>query len=486
VEQIMKNYRFLFFIFVFGFITVLAAQQTLSTSGEDNTKRTIDDLKEKIVTNPNDAELFNELGYLYLEAEKWSHAVSTFKKCIALSDTFTQAINGLGKAYHEKGESAFIPVEKIKKLFKIDNYSKAERQFEKALKLRPEYLDPLYNMGVNYLAKTGKNNHEKAVGTLNDVLDRDSTYKDVDLILGIAYQHIQEYDKAEKVLLAAMANNRWVSKANLRLSDIYLEMDENEKAITTYYEGVTSLRDEELLSDIYAELKVLMTTRERHKFEDLSLEDQGNFIRKLWKRKDPTPTTEENERFVEHFERKKFALENFPDIIPPYYDDRGKVYVKYGPPDAKHIGKLSMQGIKENESWAYEESIRKGLTFDFVKKGHTYREVNDLGEAAPPGVNISSIEGVRSQVYGERYGFTESYDRFALVGPEGINQTMFADFQANRMEANRDAPAESFDFKLPGEQLSFVYNLAQFKSSDGKARTEVYLGIPNNLSLIHI
>ena len=170
---------------------------------------------------------------------------------------------------------------------------------------------------------------------------------------------------------------------------------------------------------------------------------------------------------------RQSGADGISSIIPPYYDDRGKVYVKYGPPDARHIGKLSMEGIKENESWAYEESIRKGLTFDFVKKGHSYREVNDLAEAAPPGVNISSIEGVRSQLYGERFGFTESYDRFSLVGPEGINQTMLAEFQANRIVANRDAPAESFVHELPGKRLSFVYNIAQFRTPDKKNRTEI-------------
>jgi GWxTD domain-containing protein len=473
-------FRVSLLILFFCLTTLISAYDIYQFVEEDSLQIRIEHLKNEIQKDTENASLRNQIGYLYLEAEEWHHATSAFKKCIAISDTFAQAYNGLGMAYHERGESAFIPVEKIKRLFKIDNYSLAEKKFERALELRPGYLDPLYNIGKNYLAKTGLNNYEKAVDSLIRTLEFDSTYKDADYVLGIAYQHVRDFENAERVLLSAINANRWVGKANMRLSDIYLEIEKYEEATQSYYEGLLTIDDPKLFADIYAELNVLMTFDQRKKYKSLADDEKGEFIRKFWKKKDPTPTTETNERFVEHFKRKRFALVNFPDIISPYYDDRGKVYVKYGQPDARHIGKLSMEGIKENESWAYEESIQKGLTFDFVKKGHSYREVNDLSEAAPPGVDISSIEGVRSRLYEERFGFTESYDRFSLVGPEGINQTMLAEFQANRIVANREAPAESFVHELSGNKLSFVYNLAQFRTPDKNTRTEVYLGIPNN------
>lgn len=65
-------------------------------------------------------------------------------------------------------------------------------------------------------------------------------------------------------------------------------------------------------------------------------------VKKFWIQKDPTPTTPTNERLVEHWERIQYARRNFrySNYSPYGTDDRGTVYVKYGPPGRTKSGML--------------------------------------------------------------------------------------------------------------------------------------------------
>ncbi len=439
----------------------------------------MEDLKNRITLHPDSAALHIKLGNLFLESEEWGKAQTEFEKAVALDELSAEAHNGLGLALHGKGESIFIPIEKIKKLFKVDNYSLAEKQFKRALELNPEYLDPLYNMGVNFIAKGGEDSYRQAVSTLETLRKKDPLYKDADFMTGMAFLNLKDWDRAEKTFGALIEANRSTAKAMLRLSQIYMETEREDKAVSLYYESLMKITDEKIFQDIYIELKPLMTRDESVTYGSLPLEEKGVFIRKFWKRRDPTPTTEANERFVEHFHRVRMAMENYPDIIPPYYDDRGKVYVKYGEPDAKFASPVYGEQIYENESWSYEQSVMKGLTFDFVKKGHSFREVRDLSEAAAAGTGSAYRNSVIQQLYFDRASFTEAYAKFAL-GPGTINQSVMADFHANRMETYKEAPAEVFNYKPTGGYLPFVYNIAQFRESNERVGLEIYMGVPES------
>jgi len=63
-------------------------------------------------------------------------------------------------------------------------------------------------------------------------------------------------------------------------------------------------------------------------------------IKRFWIEKDPTPGTAFNERLIEHWERIAYARRNFTlQKDSPYdTDDRGTIYVKYGPPDKSQAG----------------------------------------------------------------------------------------------------------------------------------------------------
>lgn len=75
----------------------------------------------------------------------------------------------------------------------------------------------------------------------------------------------------------------------------------------------------------------------------------GAKMRGFWIEKDPTPTTEINERLLEHWERIAYAREHFTKASNTVYgtDDRGLIYVKFGKPDKSKKG---FWGANKNES----------------------------------------------------------------------------------------------------------------------------------------
>jgi len=86
-------------------------------------------------------------------------------------------------------------------------------------------------------------------------------------------------------------------------------------------------------------------SKELSEWQNLLKKDNTELVQKIktfWEFKDPIPTTEINERLIEHWLRIAHLKENFKMAKSTAYDtdDRGLVYVKYGEPERKFTGKL--------------------------------------------------------------------------------------------------------------------------------------------------
>jgi len=103
--------------------------------------------------------------------------------------------------------------------------------------------------------------------------------------------------------------------------------------------------------------------------------DKKEWLRKYWKLKDPTPTTEKNESKLEFNQRVIFARSHFSALwnykhmkyLPDQHlrlgwdhapwDARGELYIKYGEPDIRTV-----------EGWHTEEWIYYNYGVDFLVK----------------------------------------------------------------------------------------------------------------------
>ncbi|MCP4548213.1 MAG: GWxTD domain-containing protein [bacterium] len=85
---------------------------------------------------------------------------------------------------------------------------------------------------------------------------------------------------------------------------------------------------------IWQDIGLIMTPAEEEQFQRIgSTDDLNAWVSAFWVLRDPTPTTELNERREEHFKRLETARTNYPAADISGLDLRGRDYVFLGPPD---------------------------------------------------------------------------------------------------------------------------------------------------------
>ncbi len=111
----------------------------------------------------------------------------------------------------------------------------------------------------------------------------------------------------------------------------------------------------------------IATPEELKKFKSLK-DDRAKeeFLNIFWRKRDPIPLTPQNEFFAEFVERVKYADEHFSlGKRKGRYTDRGRIYIKYGPPD--QIQKVALVShARDREEWIYFTKGRPGMKFIFV------------------------------------------------------------------------------------------------------------------------
>jgi GWxTD domain-containing protein len=200
----------------------------------------------------------------------------------------------------------------------------------------------------------------------------------------------------------------------------------------TYLQRLQIAGAETLRNEYETDFVILLEKREQKAYQALSLPQRRDYITLYWQQRDPDPFTPANERLEEHLERRAHVRENFYTDKPPYFDDRGKIYLKYGRPKFRYVdpGGVNMainqdlsllvpdggfvgeqaifdsSGIRRisqtnpplpwqktaamlppgsvavlpNETWSYDQ-IQSGLVFNFVRQGQLFKQTPDLRHA---------------------------------------------------------------------------------------------------------
>src|SRR6185437_10641155 len=125
----------------------------------------------------------------------------------------------------------------------------------------------------------------------------------------------------------------------------------------------------------------IITDEERQAFKHLQTdEEREQFVENFWKRRDPTPDTEENEYKEEIYRRIAYANDHYASGIPGWKTDRGMIYIKYGAPDEvdSHASGGSYERPMEEgggetstypfEDWRYRylEGVGTNVIIEFV------------------------------------------------------------------------------------------------------------------------
>lgn len=141
-------------------------------------------------------------------------AAKDFEKAISFNSKFTNAYIANGEAY-----------------LSMRMISKALENFNKAYELEPGNA-----AAINHLTTLSFNDHQfqKAI----DFAQKCKDCEDASRVLGISYYNLEDYGKAEKFLLEAIAKNPKDAEAVYTLGRTYLELDDEKKALPQFQKAV--------------------------------------------------------------------------------------------------------------------------------------------------------------------------------------------------------------------------------------------------------
>ena len=135
------------------------------------------------------------------------------------------------------------------------------------------------------------------------------------------------------------------------------------------------------IEEAIEQLEYIASGSEIDTLEDAeTIEEKMELFRAFWKKKDPSPNTEENELMLEYYRRIDYANQNFKGYKGRgWATDMGMVYIMLGPPDQVHREPVAMDS-RPYEYWEYYNIQRTFLFVDQTGFGD-YRLVNrDYGD----------------------------------------------------------------------------------------------------------
>lgn len=277
-------------------------------------------------------------------------------------------------------------------------------------------------------------------------------------------------------------------------------------------------------------IRVILPDDERREWESLdeaSDDDVVRRIKRFWVEKDPTPTTPENERLIEHWTRIREArgrfVQNTRSVIGT--DDRGLVYLRFGEPDRSDGGflgaseqemRIRLPGTRHSadranlrrydvspqyEVWVYDSLNDQGFTyflFGNVDGTGPFELVDGVHRLIPPSArSAASARATSGGVPAEHYLQLFYYQDLAVVGGHfgrrfGELERLWNSYTERRrsyVSATGAAPQESeleaLEFRFRDEDTYNPPNPPQvpvLSEFEGRARDEIVAQMIRTLS----
>ena len=209
-------------------ITILKAR---ALSATDQTEAAIGILEAVAMKNNSDPELYNALGKLYLDQEKYHSAIKHYSKGITL---LKQLKNEHWFYFYGRG----ISYERLKV------WAKAEKDFKQALKLSPDQADVLNYLGYSWVdQKLNLSQAMKLIRKAVKLKPQSGYYVDS---LGWAHYQLHNFHKAVMFLEKAVELKPDDPVINDHLGDVYWRLGRHLEA-KYQWKQVLSLKPEDVL-----------------------------------------------------------------------------------------------------------------------------------------------------------------------------------------------------------------------------------------------
>ena len=444
---------------------------------EDDTKDAQKSLEKALGHDKNDARIYEGLLDTYLARDKKKEFLKTLNNFQKISGEakykYYEAL-GMDKFDLDGYEDGFF-WDTLEQLVRENDMNSAALN-----RLCDSYIDDKF--------------YERGILFLNEMIDGGGDNPDLLFQLGRIYTSTGDDELAKDIFQRVSEQDTDSLSARQRfiMAKQLFRLEEETLGCEMYFSAARNM-DDQLAEEAFKEIKDITESDERKEFEYTPSGKKGVFLISFWGRKDPTPTTEKNERLIEHYKRLEHVKTAFYSPLRPGYDERGRVYIKHGEPDQK-VSYSGNWAVRENVSWLYQKNRSNPLIYHFVERNNYYRMAYRLEEALIPDMEQEVAMGARNieSLFRSRAEIHPKYDQLAneITRIQGSYQDarygylddLFRDEEyLTERGFTEGETTETFNFEYEEEPMNFYYLPASFMTdSDSLSELNVYFGLPTD------
>ena len=171
----------------------------LYINNKSDVKKAENCYKKAISLNPKIPEPYNNLGTLYKSLDKFDEAIDCYQKALTINPKFTHAYHNLGNVY-----------------ITIGNFSEAKKNFNKSIQTDPMYTNSHRSLGrlIKYTDNDKHFNELKKIYKQININDTENR-TNIAFALGKAHEDIKDFDKSFTFLNEA--NSLYRKKINFSI-----------------------------------------------------------------------------------------------------------------------------------------------------------------------------------------------------------------------------------------------------------------------------
>lgn len=278
--------------------------------------------------------------------------------------THRQASTWLRRAMRKDRSNIDFRIEYARVLWALGRRGHAHKNAKKAIDMNPDHVGALYLAGryaawqmsryleserIDYqyddlgnrrtrsfsLERFGEKDRDQAIGYLTRALNVDPEHVPSLLLLGLVYYEARMPDKMAALFEDFLKRRPDDPDVHFFLGLAYQALDELQRAYPAYVNGLNrmSAREQQFMMSVF----MLVGKQGAEAGEALPDEEA---LRAFWTGRDPLFLTPVNERLMEHCGRVAYANLRFGDPergIEGWTTDRGQAYIRYGRPEARSV-----------------------------------------------------------------------------------------------------------------------------------------------------
>jgi GWxTD domain-containing protein len=218
----------------------------------------------------------------------------------------------------------------------------AEAAFKRATEINPYYFEAWFQLGelekYHYLKLMCFPDHlKKAIKYYKKAYKFNK--RDENTLYNLAFLHMfrSMFRTSRKFAYKAISVAPENPRNHLLLGSIFVHFKKFDEAEKSFDKAFSMMADEERMP--YEDISLLQPADLRELYLSSSDEKKIGWNRKFWIEQDPTPSSEINERRLEHYRRVFIAGESLTNkrlALEGEETDRGKAMIKYGLPTKKY------------------------------------------------------------------------------------------------------------------------------------------------------